>query len=147
MLYQAQPVVANVGRSIMSGYSSTLTVRLYDDDKTELERWLRCNKYPQGMCRRARIILLRAADIPIQAIARTIGTRRETVRKWIKRFRGGGIDALHDLPRSGRPPVFSPCSRNGTGTNRLRDAREAGEVTVFVGLHRTCPNTANPGCR
>lgn len=103
----------------MSGYSSKLIVCLADDDRAELERWLRCNTYPQGMCRRARIILLRAADMPIQAIARTIGIRRETVRRWIKRFCENGIDGLNDRLRSGRPPVFSPCSRDGTGTNRL----------------------------
>lgn len=103
----------------MSGYPSKLTVRLADDDRVELERWLRCNNYPQGMCRRARIILLRAADMPIQTIARTIGVRRETVRKWITRFREDGINGLSDRPRSGRPPVFSPCSRDGVGTNSL----------------------------
>jgi transposase len=31
----------------------------------------------------------------------------ETVRRWIKRFNEQGVDGLKDLPRSGRPAIYS----------------------------------------
>lgn len=38
------------------------------------------------------------------AIARWSGRSPRRVRYWLGRFRDGGIDALHDAPRPGRPP-------------------------------------------
>jgi transposase len=34
-----------------------------------------------------------------------VGMTRQTVISWRARYEAGGIDALADLPRSGRPPV------------------------------------------
>lgn len=103
----------------MSGYPSKLTISITNDQKAELERWQRCNNYPHGKCRRARIILLRAVNTPILTIAKITGVRHETVRKWITRFCEAGIDGLDDRTRSGRPPVFSPFGRDGVGSNRM----------------------------
>jgi hypothetical protein len=103
----------------MSGYPSKLTVSITDEQKTELERWQRCNNFPQGKSRRAKIILLRAANMPILAIAKITGVRHETVRKWITRFCDSGINGLDDRARSGRPPLFSPCGRDGVDSHRL----------------------------
>jgi putative transposase len=35
--------------------------------------------------------------------AKTVGRTKRTVFNWVKRFREGGIEALRDKPRSGRP--------------------------------------------
>jgi hypothetical protein len=111
--------IVGIGGTIMSGYPSKLTVSITDEQKMELERWQRCNNFPQGKTRRARIILLRAANMPILAIAKITGVRHETARKWIMRFCESGIDGLDDRARSGRPPIFSPRGRDGVGSHCL----------------------------
>jgi putative transposase len=39
--------------------------------------------------------------------AETVGRTKRTVFNWVKRFREGGIEALRDKPRSGRPRKVS----------------------------------------
>jgi transposase len=56
------------------------------------------------MAQRARIVLLAADGLPNAGIARRTGTPRPTVVGWRARYDEGGIAALDDLPRSGRPP-------------------------------------------
>jgi transposase len=48
--------------------------------------------------------LLAAEGLPNAEIARRTGTSRPTVLSWRDRYETGGIRALEDLPRSGRPP-------------------------------------------
>jgi len=53
--------------------------------------WLACLVLEMGLARKAAARILR----------RCAGR----VRKWPRRYRGGGLAALPDLPRSGRPPA------------------------------------------
>jgi putative transposase len=39
--------------------------------------------------------------------AETVGRTKRTIFNWVKRFREGGIEALRDKPRSGRPRKVS----------------------------------------
>jgi len=55
---------------------------------------------------RARIVLLAADGLPNAEIARRTGTSRPTVVGWRARYDEGGIAALEDQPRSGRPPTI-----------------------------------------
>ena len=55
---------------------------------------------------RARIVLLAAQGVPNAEIARRVGVSRPTVIQWRNRYEAGGISALGDLDRSGRPPVI-----------------------------------------
>lgn len=57
---------------------------------------------------RAGIVLSAAAGATNAAIARELGLHPDTVRKWRKRFREHRLAGLKDLPRSGRPPRFTP---------------------------------------
>lgn len=57
---------------------------------------------------RARIILAAADGQANAAIAADLGMHVDTVRKWRKRYAARGLAGLDDLPRSGRPPVFTP---------------------------------------
>jgi len=57
---------------------------------------------------RARIVLLAAAGLPNDEIARRLDTRREVVSKWRKRFFEERLAGLEERPRRGRPAVFSP---------------------------------------
>jgi transposase len=59
-----------------------------------------------GLAQRARIVLLAAQGVPNAEIARRAGVSRPTVIQWRNRYEAGGISALGDLDRSGRPPVI-----------------------------------------
>ena len=56
---------------------------------------------------RARIVLAANEGRSNAAIARELETTVDTARKWRRRFHQAGMDGLQDLPRSGRPPVFT----------------------------------------
>lgn len=55
---------------------------------------------------RERLEMVKAAALgqDLDAIARWSGRRPETVRRWLAAYQDGGIAALADAPRQGRPP-------------------------------------------
>lgn len=57
---------------------------------------------------RARIVLAAARGVSNGSIAASLGLHVDTVRKWRRRFVHDGLSGLDDLPRSGRPRVFTP---------------------------------------
>lgn len=57
---------------------------------------------------RAKMILLAAQGLGNDDIAHQLGTRREIVSRWRKRFFEQRLGGLEDLPRTGRPRVFPP---------------------------------------
>src|SRR5262245_40438550 len=97
-------------------------IRLSATERQELEALQRAGKTPQQMVRRVSILLLVHEGLSNQAIADHVGTSRNLVQKWRKRFAlyepppraeeevepVVRLGALQDLPRSGRPPDFSP---------------------------------------
>ena len=98
-------------------------IRLSAVEQQALETLRRAGKTPQQTVRRVNIVLLAHEQLSNQAIADQVGTSRNLVQKWRKRFALSApslllpeeeaaplqrLDALHDLPRSGRPPDFSP---------------------------------------
>jgi hypothetical protein len=98
-------------------------IRLSAAEQQALEALQRAGKTPQQTVRRVNILLLAHGGLSNQAIADEVGTSRNLVQKWRKRFvlyeppppmpeeevdPVARLAALHDLPRSGRPPDFSP---------------------------------------
>jgi hypothetical protein len=98
-------------------------IQLSPAEYQALEALQRAGKTPQQTVRRVNIVLLAHAQLSNQAIADKVGTSRHLVQKWRKRFALwepspllpatevaplARLDALLDLPRSGRPPTFSP---------------------------------------
>jgi transposase len=79
---------------------------LREGDRKRLGDLARLPSVPSGLARRARIVLLAADGVPNAQIARTVGVSRPTVIGWRDRYEAGGIRALEDEPRSGRPPVI-----------------------------------------
>ena len=71
--------------------------------KARLEAIVRRASAPQALVLRARIVLLAYAGWPNSQIARELGCAVNTVRTWRRRFVRGGMPALRDRPRSGRP--------------------------------------------
>jgi transposase len=79
--------------------------------KAELEAVVRRPSSPQGLVRRARIVLLAHQRWPNARIAAALGCPVTTVRTWRRRFARGGIPGLRGRPRSGRPEVYGPDVR------------------------------------
>jgi transposase len=63
-----------------------------------------------GHVQRARIVLLAAEGLSNAEIGRQVGVTRQTVILWRARYEACGIDALADLPRSGRSPVVDEAA-------------------------------------
>ena len=77
---------------------------LREGDRERLAELARLPSVPSGLAKRARIVLLAADGMPNAQIARAAGVSRPTVIGWRDRYQQGGIRALEDEPRSGRPP-------------------------------------------
>ena len=80
---------------------------LREGDRRRLSELARLPSVPSGLAKRARIVLLAADGVPNAVIARTAGVSRPTVIGWRDRYEAGGIAALEDEPRSGRPAEIS----------------------------------------
>ena len=80
---------------------------LREGDRERLAELARLPSVPSGLAKRARIVLLAADGMPNAQIARAAGVSRPTVIGWRDRYQQGGIRALEDEPRSGRPPEIS----------------------------------------
>ena len=76
---------------------------LREGDRDRLADLARLPSVPSGLAKRARMVLLAADGMPNAQIARTVGVSRPTVISWRDRYQAGGIGALDDQPRSGRP--------------------------------------------
>jgi transposase len=83
--------------------SSAGGVRLRDEEEATLVSWTRSSSVSAGEALRARIVLAAAGGEGTSEIARQLGVSRPTVITWRERYLAGGIDALSDAPRSGRP--------------------------------------------
>lgn len=77
---------------------------LREGDRERLAELARLPSVPSGLAKRARMVLLASDGVPNAAIARAVGVSRPTVIGWRERYVQGGITALEDEPRSGRPP-------------------------------------------
>ena len=71
---------------------------LREGDRSRLEGLTRSSSIRAGLA------LLAAEELPNAEIARQVGAGRRTVVDWRARYDAGGIWALQDQPRSGRPP-------------------------------------------
>jgi transposase len=76
---------------------------LREGDRGRLADLARLPSVPSGLAKRARMVLLAADGVPNAEIARKVGVSRPTVIGWRNRYAAGGIKALGDEPRSGRP--------------------------------------------
>jgi transposase len=95
----------------MARASSRDIVILGSRRKGKLEAITRRASAPQALVLRARIVLLAYAGWPNARIAAELGCAVNTVRTWRRRFARGGIPALSDRARSGRPEVYGPDVR------------------------------------
>ena|ERR1700716_863972 len=87
---------------------SPYSVTLSNSEKTALEDIARKYTSPYFQVVRAKVILLAAQGLRNDQIAARVSLPRQIVSKWRKRFFEERLEGLENLPRSGRPPGFSP---------------------------------------
>jgi transposase len=78
-------------------------VVLTDEERAQLQAWVRRPKSAQALALRARIVLAAAEGLGNTQIAERLGVRRATARTWRRRFAEHRLDGLLDEPRPGRP--------------------------------------------
>lgn len=87
--------------------SQTATVvQISDEDRAELEGWVRSARTEQRFAFRARVVLAAAAGEGSTSIARQEQVRLNTVSTWRTRFAEKGLPGLQDEPCRGRPAVY-----------------------------------------
>jgi len=72
-------------------------------EERRIRRLAHARHAPASWLQRARIITLSWDGAQVGQIAAQLGCHPRTVYRWLHRFNTGGIDALGDRPRSGRP--------------------------------------------
>jgi transposase len=70
------------------------TMTLTEEQKHELERWLRRGSTPRKQALRAEMILLTASGVPTSEIVRRLRTTYPTLTRWRHRFEEDGVDGL-----------------------------------------------------
>ena len=90
---------------------SPFSIILTAEDRARLEHAARLYTSPYRDVIRAKIVLYAAQGLGNDEIAKRLDTPRQIVSKWRKRFFDQGFDGLEELPRQGRPGVFSPRNR------------------------------------
>jgi len=80
---------------------------LTQDEKNKLITIKQKRNIEFSLRQRADIILLSDQGCEVKFIALSVGLDKSHVYKWINRFNEGGIDALGDIPKPGRPKGIS----------------------------------------
>jgi hypothetical protein len=99
----------------MRGRTSNIKISLTGEQRESLESWLRRQKTPVGLAKRARAMLLLAAGERFKQTADRVDLGERHLRKWARRFIEQGVEGLQDQSRPGRVPVFFPSSRLVSG--------------------------------
>ncbi len=77
-------------------------ITLTEEERKELESWVRKGTMEQRMVQRARIVLESAAGKTTKEVAQSLRLRGATVSKWRTRFSRAGMAGLADKPRPGK---------------------------------------------
>ncbi len=89
-------------------FSAIMELELAPEDRRILASMLRSTTLGAGLVRRARVVLALADGETYAAICAAHGVTDKYIAQWKRRVLEGGILALGDLPRSGRPNRLDP---------------------------------------
>jgi len=110
------------------------------DEEAEAVRRLAASRTaPAAVVQRARVVraLLDEPALAAGAAARRVGFTREDVGPvWVRRFNAGGVAAVHDAPRSGRPPTHTPDVRSRLIALAVQKPRTLGHAFALWTLER-----------
>ena len=88
-------------------------MRLKPDEKAQLEQITRSRSLTHAKVRRATVLLMYDTGLKLSEIARELKTNRPLIERCIdKALAYGALQALDDLPRSGRPPEITDDARS-----------------------------------
>jgi transposase len=106
----------------------TIRVRaLSSGEAEELARMARSHTLGAGLVRRARIVQHAVREgLSAPEVAARMGLCGATVRFWLKRFNGRGLQGLEEDMRSGRPPTYTAEERSAVITAALSRPAELG---------------------
>jgi transposase len=82
----------------------TTTITVTAEERTAVEKALRRRDLTPRVRERLEMVKAAALGQDLDGITRWSGRTPETVRYWLRQFRAGGIVALADAARPGRPP-------------------------------------------
>lgn len=83
-----------------------MKLALPDEDRTQLERWVKSRATPDKVKLRARIVLMTAESRPTSELMETLGVANKTLNLWRRRYIEEGLDAL--LKGKTRPSRVPP---------------------------------------
>jgi transposase len=86
----------------MQGCKSAFRLACDDHSRIPCVGWLRRQKTPASLDKRARAILLVAEGHTCAATARQVDLQERHVRKWALRLLASGLDELYNTKRPGR---------------------------------------------
>ena len=89
-------------------FPSTIALDLSAADQRLLRRILRATTLSQALVRRARVILALCDGQTYTEIQATLQVSPTYIALWKRRVQDGGMLALSDAPRSGRPDRLDP---------------------------------------
>jgi len=113
-------------------------IHLKGKEKRELRALKRKGKTEARLADRARLLLWADKGVTIEETARRLSCGRDKVIFWRRRFLEGRaaktpvLQRLYDLPRSGRPPVFTSEQRETVMLKTLELHQEARQDGVTV---------------
>ena len=84
---------------------------LSEQERAQLDHWVRQPKTQRRYAERSRIVLLAAQGVPNLEIARRLSTRPARISKWRTRFEREGLAGLADEPRLGKAAVYDESTR------------------------------------
>jgi transposase len=93
------------------------------EEAAEVKRLANSRTEAARAVERAQIIRLASEGKRVPQIAEELGITEGTVRLWIKRFNECGLRGLEDLPRSGKPPTYTPEQVGEVIATSLTDPR------------------------
>jgi transposase len=94
--------------------------------RTEVDQWLRRRDLAPRLRERLEMVKAVALGQDLPTIARWSGRTERTIRHWLGRYATGGVAALTDAPRRGRPVAADAAYRQAAEAALGRSPRTLG---------------------